>query len=215
MGCSWQSSGEGEAGDPGKDCVRRSRSCRRTRHALIQEGVEFKRLGLAVVDEQPRFGVPSAPSCGGAVLNPDVLVMTATPIPRSLAMTIYGDLEVSVIDEMPPGRTPVSTHVRGDDRRNKIYEFIRDQIRAGRQAYVVYPIIEESEKLDLRNATEMYEHLRRDIFPELRLGLLHGRMKAAEKDDVMLAFIANEIQIMVATTVSEGRPWMCRMRRLC
>ena len=172
-------------------------------HALIQEGVEFKRLGLAVIDEQHRFGVLQRAELRRRGLNPDVLVMTATPIPRSLAMTVYGDLEVSVIDEMPPGRTPVSTHVRGDDRRSKIYEFIRGQILAGRQAYVVYPIIEESEKLDLRNATEMYEHLRRDIFPEFRLGLLHGRMKSAEKDSVMRAFIANEIQILVATTVIE------------
>jgi ATP-dependent DNA helicase RecG len=172
-------------------------------HALIQEGVIFKRLGLVVIDEQHRFGVLQRAELRRRGLNPDVLVMTATPIPRSLAMTVYGDLEVSMIDELPPGRTPVSTHVRGDDRREKIYEFIREQIRAGRQAYVVYPIIEESEKLDLRNATEMYQHLRRDIFPELRLGLLHGRMKSAEKDEVMTAFVANEVQILVATTVIE------------
>lgn len=172
-------------------------------HALIQEAVEFKRLGLAVIDEQHRFGVLQRAEIRRRGLNPDVLVMTATPIPRSLAMTVYGDLEVSVIDELPPGRTPVSTHVRGDDRREKIYEFMRDQIRAGRQAYVVYPIIEESEKLDLRNATEMYEHLQRDIFPEFKLGLLHGRMKPAEKEEVMAAFLANRIQILVATTVIE------------
>jgi len=172
-------------------------------HAVIQEAVEFKRLGLAVIDEQHRFGVLQRAEIRRRGLNPDVLVMTATPIPRSLAMTVYGDLEVAVIDEMPPGRTPVATHVRGEDRREKIYEFIREQVKVGRQVYIVYPIIEESEKLDLRNATEMYDKLRREVFPEFRLGLLHGRMKSAEKDEVMIAFIANEIQVLVATTVIE------------
>jgi ATP-dependent DNA helicase RecG len=172
-------------------------------HALIQEGVEFKQLGLAVIDEQHRFGVMQRAEIRRRGVNPDVLVVTATPIPRSLAMTVYGDLEVSVIDELPPGRTPVKTFVRGDDRREKIYEFIREQLSAGRQAYVVYPIIEESEKLDLRNATEMYEHLRTDVYPEYKTGLLHGKMKPAEKEEVMRAFIANQTQILVATTVIE------------
>jgi ATP-dependent DNA helicase RecG len=172
-------------------------------HALIQDAVSFKRLGLVVIDEQHRFGVLQRAEMRARGLNPDVLVMTATPIPRSLAMTVYGDLEVSVIDELPPGRKPVATHVRGEDRREKIYEFIRQQVSSGRQAYVVYPIIEESEKLDLRNATEMYEHLRRDIFPELNVGLLHGRMKSADKDEVMSEFVANRIKILVATTVIE------------
>jgi ATP-dependent DNA helicase RecG len=172
-------------------------------HALIQEGIDFQKLGLVVIDEQHRFGVLQRAELRKRGLSPDVLVMTATPIPRSLAMTVYGDLEVSVIDELPPGRTPVATHVRGDDRREKIYDFIREQIRAGRQAYVVYPIIEESEKLDLRNATEMYEHLQRDVFPEYRLGLLHGRMKPLEKEEVMAGFLKNETQILVATTVIE------------
>jgi ATP-dependent DNA helicase RecG len=172
-------------------------------HALIQEAVQFKKLGLAVVDEQHRFGVLQRAAIRGRGLNPDVLVMTATPIPRSLAMTVYGDLEVSVIDELPPGRTPVKTAVRGEDRRTKIYEFIREQIKQGRQAYVVYPIIEESEKLDLRNATEMYENLRAEVFPEFKIGLLHGKMKPAEKEEVMRAFTANETQILVATTVIE------------
>lgn len=172
-------------------------------HALIQEAVQFKRLGFAVIDEQHRFGVLQRAEFRRRGVNPDVLVVTATPIPRSLAMTVYGDLEVSIIDELPPGRTPVSTHVRGEDRREKIYEFIRDQIRKGRQAYVVYPIIEESEKLDLRNATEMYENLRKEVFPEFSVSLLHGRMKSAEKEDVMQAFGANKIQILVATTVIE------------
>lgn len=171
--------------------------------ALIQEGIDFKALALAVIDEQHRFGVMQRAELRSRGLNPDVLVMTATPIPRSLAMTVYGDLEVSVIDELPPGRTPVATFVRGEDRREKIYDFIRDQITEGRQAYVVYPIIEESEKLDLRNATEMYEHLSRDVFQEFRVGLLHGRMKPAEKDQVMRSFQANETRLLVATTVIE------------
>lgn len=172
-------------------------------HALIQEGVEFQKLGLAVIDEQHRFGVMQRAEIRRRGINPDVLVVTATPIPRSLAMTVYGDLEVSIIDELPPGRTPVKTFVRGDDRREKIYEFIRQQIQGGRQAYVVYPIIEESEKLDLRNATEMCEHLRLDIFKEFQVGLLHGKMKPAEKEEVMRSFSANDVQILVATTVIE------------
>jgi ATP-dependent DNA helicase RecG len=172
-------------------------------HALIQEAVQFKRLGFAVIDEQHRFGVLQRAELRRRGINPDVLVVTATPIPRSLAMTVYGDLEVSIIDELPPGRTPVSTHVRGDDRREKIYEFVRDQIKKGRQAYVVYPIIEESEKVDLRNATEMYGHLKEEIYPEFNVGLLHGKMKPAEKEEVMRAFSANKIQILVATTVIE------------
>ncbi len=172
-------------------------------HALIQEGVEFSRLGLVVIDEQHRFGVLQRAGIRRRGVNPDVLVMTATPIPRSLAMTVYGDLDVSVIDELPPGRTPISTHVRGDDRRERIYEFIRAQMAAGRQAYVVYPIVEESEKLDLRNATEMFETLRRDIFPEFRVGLLHGKLKPAEKEAAMKAFTGRETSLLVATTVVE------------
>jgi ATP-dependent DNA helicase RecG len=172
-------------------------------HALIQEAVQFRKLGLAVIDEQHRFGVMQRAEIRRRGMNPDVLVVTATPIPRSLAMTVYGDLEVSIIDEMPPGRTPVSTHVRGEDRRDKIYEFIHEQITKGRQAYVVLPIIEESEKLDLRNATEMYENLRNHVFTEFNVGLLHGRMKPVEKEEVMQAFISNNLHILVATTVIE------------
>lgn len=172
-------------------------------HALIQESIEFSRLGLVVIDEQHRFGVLQRAELRRRGFNPDVLVMTATPIPRSLAMTIYGDLEVSVIDELPPGRTPVRTFVRGEDRRDRIYEFIRTQLAAGRQGYVVYPLIEESEKLDLRNAKEMYDHLQREIFPEFRLGILHGRMKPAEKEEVMSSFSARAIDLLVATTVVE------------
>jgi len=172
-------------------------------HALIQESIEFSRLGLVVIDEQHRFGVLQRAELRRRGFNPDVLVMTATPIPRSLAMTIYGDLEVSVIDELPPGRTPVRTFVRGEDRRDRIYEFIRTQLAAGRQGYVVYPLIEESEKLDLRNAKEMYEHLQKDVFPEFRLGVLHGRMKPVEKEEVMSSFSAHDIDLLVATTVVE------------
>ncbi|NBO63762.1 MAG: DNA helicase RecG, partial [Acidobacteria bacterium] len=135
--------------------------------------------------------------------NPDVLVMTATPIPRSLAMTVYGDLEVSVIDELPPGRTPVKTYVRGEDRRQRIYAFIRGQLSAGRQAYIVYPLVEESEKLDLRNATEMYEQLQREAFQGFRLGMLHGRMKPAQKEEVMADFSSRRVDLLVATTVVE------------
>jgi ATP-dependent DNA helicase RecG len=172
-------------------------------HAVIQEAVSFHKLGFAVIDEQHRFGVMQRAALRRLGLNPDVLVMTATPIPRSLAMTVYGDLDVSVIDEMPPGRTPIKTFVRGEDRREKIYDFIRQQINTGRQVYVVYPIIEESEKLDLRNATEMYETLSEEIFPEFKVGLLHGKMKPAEKEETMRAFSANKTQLLVATTVIE------------
>jgi ATP-dependent DNA helicase RecG len=172
-------------------------------HAVIQEAVSFHKLGFAVIDEQHRFGVMQRAALRRLGLNPDVLVMTATPIPRSLAMTVYGDLDVSIIDEMPPGRTPIKTFVRGEDRREKIYEFIRQQINTGRQVYVVYPIIEESEKLDLRNATEMYENLSTEIFPEFQVGLLHGKMKPAEKEEVMRTFSANKTQLLVATTVIE------------
>lgn len=172
-------------------------------HSLIQEGVEFHKLGLVVIDEQHRFGVLQRAELRRRGVNPDVLVVTATPIPRSLAMTVYGDLEVSIIDELPPGRTPVKTFVRGDDRREKIYEFIRQQISDEHQAYIVYPIIEESEKLDLRNATEMYEHLRTEVFPEYQIGLLHGKMKPSQKEAVMNSFLMNKTQILVATTVIE------------
>lgn len=172
-------------------------------HALIQESVQFANLGFVVIDEQHRFGVMQRAEMRRRGLNPDVLVVTATPIPRSLAMTVYGDLEVSIIDELPPGRTPVSTHVRGDDRREKIYAFIRDQVRGGRQVYVVLPIIEESEKLDLRNAKEMYETLKTEVFPDFQVGLLHGKMKSAEKEEIMRDFIANNTQLLVATTVIE------------
>jgi len=172
-------------------------------HALIQEAVEFQKLGLVVIDEQHRFGVLQRAALRERGFNPDVLVMTATPIPRSLAMTVYGDLEVSVIDELPPGRTPIKTVVVGEDKRAGVYKGIEREVRAGRQAYVVYPLVEESEKMDLKDATRMYEHLRDRVFPHFRIGLLHGKMKPAEKEEVMRLFVRGETQVLVATTVVE------------
>nr|MBA2341544.1 ATP-dependent DNA helicase RecG [Pyrinomonadaceae bacterium] len=175
-------------------------------HAVIQESVQFHKLGFVVIDEQHRFGVLQRAALRDKGDNgsiPDVLVMTATPIPRSLAMTVYGDLDVSVIDELPPGRTPVKTVVCGEDQRAGIYKGVEREVRTGRQAYVVYPLVEESEKMDLKDATRMYEHLRDRIFPTFTVGLIHGKMKTAEKDDVMRRFVGGEIQILVATTVVE------------
>ena len=172
-------------------------------HALVQETVAFRRLGLVVVDEQHRFGVMQRAVLRGKGERPDVLVMTATPIPRTLALTLYGDLDVSVIDELPPGRRPVRTFVREEDKRREIYGFLRDQMREGRQVYVVYPLVEESETLDLRAATEMADRLAREVFAEFRVGLLHGRMAGAEKDRVMDEFRAGALQLLVSTTVIE------------
>ncbi|HYP29051.1 MAG TPA: ATP-dependent DNA helicase RecG [Blastocatellia bacterium] len=172
-------------------------------HALIQEGVNFQKLGFVVIDEQHRFGVLQRAELINRGYNPDTLVMTATPIPRSLAMTIYGDLDLSVIDEMPPGRKPVITKVRGEDARNKIYHFLDTIIRQGRQVYIVYPLVEESEKLDLLNASQMAEHLQTAVFPNFRIGLIHGRMKQEEKDAVMSEFRSGALHILVATTVIE------------
>ncbi|HJP91154.1 MAG TPA: ATP-dependent DNA helicase RecG [Pyrinomonadaceae bacterium] len=171
--------------------------------ALIQEAVAFANLGLAVIDEQHRFGVMQRAELRERGLNPDVLVMTATPIPRSLAMTVYGDLDVSVIDELPPGRTPIETMVFGEDQRQEVKRLISREVKAGRQVYVVYPLIEGSEKTDLKDATRRYEYLRDTVFPKLSVGLLHGKMKAAEKERVMNAFVAGEIKILVSTTVIE------------
>jgi ATP-dependent DNA helicase RecG len=172
-------------------------------HAVIQEAVGFARLGLVVIDEQHRFGVLQRAALRERGFNPDVLVMTATPIPRSLAMTVYGELDVSVIDELPPGRTPIKTVVVGEDKRAGVYKGIEREVRSGRQAYVVYPLVEESEKMDLKDATRMFEHLRDRIFPNFSIGLLHGKMKSSEKDEVMRRFVSGETQVMVATTVVE------------
>ena len=172
-------------------------------HALIQETVQFQNLGLAVVDEQHRFGVLQRAELQRRGYNLDVLVMTATPIPRSLAMTIYGDLDASVIDELPPGRTPIKTVVVGEDQRKGVYKGVAREIDAGKQVYVVYPLVEESEKLDLKAATKMFEELRDKIFPQYKVGLVHGRMKGAEKEEVMRGFVSGEINILVSTTVIE------------
>ncbi len=173
-------------------------------HALIQEHVQFANLGFVVIDEQHRFGVSQR-----ALLrekgkqNPDVLVMTATPIPRTLSLTVYGDLDVSVIDELPKGRKEIRTAVRFDKDKTKIFNFVRGEVKKGRQAYVVYPLIEESEKIDLKAAVKEFEYLSTKIFPEYTLGLLHGRLSSEEKDELMQHFKKNEIHILVATTVIE------------
>ena len=172
-------------------------------HAIIQDAVSFKNLGLAIIDEQHRFGVMQRAELRARGFNPDVLVMTATPIPRSLTMTIYGDLDVSVIDEMPPGRTPVETRVFGEEQRREVKELISREVGAGRQVYVVYPLVEESEKMDLKDATQRYEYLRDKVFPKSSVGLVHGKMKTADKEQVMRRFVAGEIQILVSTTVIE------------
>ncbi|RJS16874.1 DNA helicase RecG [Corallococcus sp. H22C18031201] len=171
-------------------------------HALIEGGVSFQRLGLVVIDEQHRFGVLQRHSLMSKGLTPDVLVMTATPIPRTLAMTLYGDLDVSIIDQLPPGRTPITTRVFNDKQRARVYEAVSAELAKGHQAYVVYPLVEESEKLDLEDATRGAEKLAK-VFPEARVGLLHGRMKADEKDAVMAAFREKELHLLVCTTVVE------------
>jgi len=192
-------------------------------HALIQDRVEFENLGLVVVDEQHRFGVMQrlklmrrASGSGGtgqspvttqesrsADPEPDVLVMTATPIPRTLALTLYGDLDLSVLDELPPGRTPVVTRSLPDERASEAWDFVRKQISAGHQAYVVYPVIEENEERELKAAEQMHRQLREKIFPNLHVGLLHGRLDADEKEHVMREFQQGKIEILVATTVIE------------
>jgi ATP-dependent DNA helicase RecG len=172
-------------------------------HALVQGDVAFRRLGLAVVDEQHRFGVNQRATLRRKGESPDVLVMTATPIPRTLALTLYGDLEVSVIDELPPGRKPIITKSRTESARRQIYAFLREQVGEGRQVYVVYPLVEESEVIDLRAATEMADRLQREVFADLKVGLLHGRMAFAEKERVMREFKAGALHILVSTTVIE------------
>jgi ATP-dependent DNA helicase RecG len=199
-------------------------------HALIEQKVEFAKLGLVIVDEQHRFGVvqrsklmtkggggegrtdgPRASldrtgqgarphvDCG----EPDVLVMTATPIPRTLALTLYGDLDISVLDEMPPGRTPIVTRRVGDERSNEVWQFVRKQVVAGHQAYVVYPVIEENEENELKAAMKMYRELSKKILPDLRVAVLHGKMDPETKEMTMKLFQKGEISILVATTVIE------------
>jgi ATP-dependent DNA helicase RecG len=175
-------------------------------HALIEDNVEFQRLGFAAIDEQHRFGVlqrkrlmDKAASHGHA---PHVLVLTATPIPRTLSLTLYGDLEVSVLDELPPGRTPIETRTTSEKHLPGVWEFLRREVKAGHQGYIVYPVIEES-KLELKAAIEEFQRLSKTVFPERKLGLLHGRLSSEEKEDVMQKFRRNEVQILVATTVVE------------
>jgi ATP-dependent DNA helicase RecG len=190
-------------------------------HALIEQQVEFAKLGLVMVDEQHRFGVlqrfklmkksgeagsavsPVQGKQSSAVGEPDVLVMTATPIPRTLALTLYGDLDISVIDEMPPGRTPIVTRRVSDDHAGEVWDFVRKQVTAGHQTYVVYPVIEENEERELKAAMRMYKELSQRIFPDLRVGVLHGRMDPDLKEQVMRAFQKGELQILVSTTVIE------------
>jgi ATP-dependent DNA helicase RecG len=171
-------------------------------HALIEDDVEFSNLGLAVVDEQHRFGTRQREQLRAKGLGrPHFLAMTATPIPRSLALALYGEMTLSVIDEMPPGRTPVETRVMPPEKRKEAYALVRSEVAAGRQAFIICPLIEESETLQVRSATAEFERLQKDIFPDLRLGLIHGRLK--DKDEVMQRFVAGETQVLVATAVVE------------
>ena len=172
-------------------------------HAVIQEKVEFAKLGLGVIDEQHRFGVLQRGILKKKGINPDILVMTATPIPRTLAMTLFGDLDLSIIDEMPPGRIPVETKIFFESRRTQLYDMIRREVVLGRQVYVIYPLVEESEKSDLKAASQMAEHLQTEVFADLRVGLLHGRLNPLEKEAVMTAFTSREFDILVSTTVIE------------
>lgn len=172
-------------------------------HALIEDNVDFKNLELAVIDEQHRFGVAQRAKLREKGTNPHLLVMTATPIPRSLALTLYGDLELSVMDEMPAGRQPVETHVLSPLERERAYQLIRSQVAQGRQVFIVYPLIENSEETEVKAAVNEHDQLQREVFPEFKLGLLHGKMKPDEKDKVMLRFRDKEFQILVSTTVIE------------
>lgn len=172
-------------------------------HALIQEAVQFQNLSLAVVDEQHRFGVGQRSAIRQKGYNPHILVMSATPIPRTLALTVYGDLDLSILDEMPPGRTPIKTKWLAPREREAAYTFIRSRIAEGRQAFVICPLIQESEAIDAKAAVEEYEHLRTQVYPDLRVGLVHGKLRPAEKDAVMNKFREHEIDILVATSVVE------------
>jgi ATP-dependent DNA helicase RecG len=172
-------------------------------HALAEEDVSFQDLGLVVIDEQHRFGVLQRATLRTKGVNPDVLVMTATPIPRTLALTTYGDLDVSTIRELPPGRQPIATVMKTESRRDEVYTLVRRELDNGRQVYVVYPLVEDSEKVDLRAATAMADHLQADVFPDFTVALLHGRLKPEEKDRVMAAFARGDVHVLVSTTVVE------------
>ncbi len=175
---------------------------------MIQDNVVFKNLGFVVIDEQHRFGVLQRAKLMGKGQNPDVLVMTATPIPRTLAITVYGDLDISVIDELPPGRKEIKTKLYKESKKNrsKIYKIIKNELSKGRQCYVVCPFIDESENPDFQHikyATKVFEYLLKEIFPEFKVGLLHGKMDNVEKETVMNDFLSNELQLLVSTTVVE------------
>jgi ATP-dependent DNA helicase RecG len=174
-------------------------------HALIQDAVQFKNLGFVVVDEQHRFGVEQRKALRqkGSTTNPHTLYMTATPIPRTLALTMYGDLDNTILDELPPGRQPITTHWFAPAERERAYAFVRSQVNEGRQAFIICPLVEESDKVEAKAAIEEHARLQRDVFPNLKLGLLHGRMKASEKEEVMSAFARNELQVLVSTSVVE------------
>ena len=172
-------------------------------HALAESDLAFKSLGLVIIDEQHRFGVLQRASLRAKGQHPDVLVMTATPIPRTLALTTYGDLDVSVIRELPPGRQPITTVSKTESKREEVYRLIRKELAAGRQAYVIYPLVEDSEKVDLRAATAMADHLQQEVFQEYHVALLHGRLKQDEKDRVMAAFARGDVHVLVSTTVVE------------
>lgn len=172
-------------------------------HSLVQDRVLFKNLGITVIDEQHKFGVRQRLELKKKGKSPDMLVMTATPIPRTLALTVYGDLDLSVLDELPPGRKPIQTRLFYEKQRHACYSFIEKEIRGGRQVYIVYPLIDESEKLDLKAAVTMAEQLQNEIFPSFRIGLLHGKLKPEEKEKTMSAFKEKELHILVSTTVIE------------
>jgi ATP-dependent DNA helicase RecG len=172
-------------------------------HALIQQDVEFKQLALAVTDEQHRFGVNQRALLQAKGNMPDVLAMTATPIPRTMALTVYGDLDVSAIRHLPPGRVPIKTYARGRERRSKVYEFVLQEVARGRQAYIVCPLVEESDRLAARSVTELYTELSQTFFKHIPCGLVHGRLGSQEKEQVMSSFYKNELKILIATTVIE------------
>jgi len=172
-------------------------------HAILEEPVAFQDLQFAVIDEQHRFGVEQRAALRTKGTNPHLLVMTATPIPRSLALTLYGDLDLSIIDEMPAGRQPVNTYVLRPQERERAFTLLRGQIKGGKQAFIIYPLIEESEKIEARAAVDDYETLSKEVFPDLKMGLLHGRMRPDEKDETMLKFRDKKYNILVSTTVVE------------
>jgi ATP-dependent DNA helicase RecG len=175
-------------------------------HALLTEEVKFFRLALVITDEQHRFGVAQRAALSGKAgkdLRPHVLVMSATPIPRTLALMVYGELELSVIDELPPGRKPVATYIIGEDKRARLNRFIQNQVHEGRQVYLVCPMVEDGESMAIKAAEQYGAYLQNEIFPELRLAVIHGKMKAKEKERIMEAFVRGEIQVLVSTTVIE------------